>query len=279
MLDSHQQKWKQVLCSANVQYLFSQGSDFEERKCATRENRSLGNLLDSGWLNPSNRCLIALVLASSVYQLHSSPWLSSSWDSKMVLFFSSFTDSRKILMDKPFLSSNCLNSTESASFPSSQGPGDLIIESLGIALLELCFGKTLETFPEYKDMGQAKPSHAFSRGFALDLLPRSHTQIDSGFSDAIAWCLDHRETSLDEDKWRNDLFINVIVPLHPVHSTAIRIALQIHESTSFVVKNLTYQGDILNGGVGVYGPINAAHGPVYVGMLTLRILSPNLSLI
>jgi hypothetical protein len=90
---SHQQKWDQELNCGLALYKLSQGLNIMERRCATREKKTLGNLLDSGHLKRPECCLIALVLASSVYQLHSSPWLQNFWDNRKMVFFSSFTAS------------------------------------------------------------------------------------------------------------------------------------------------------------------------------------------
>ncbi|PMD45595.1 hypothetical protein L207DRAFT_578504 [Hyaloscypha variabilis F] len=258
---SHQQKWVQEMNCGRALYKLSQGLNIMERRCATREKKTLGNLLDSGHLNRPECCLIALVLASSVYQLHSSPWLQTSWDNRKIVFFSSFTDSSKILMDKPFLSGDHFHPDAKDSLSVTYGPGDLVVESLGIALLELCFGKTLETFPEYKDMGNVKPSHSFSRGFATDLLPRAYKQLGSEFADAIAWCLAHRQLNLEDESWRNELFNNVIVPLYEVY---IANPLM-RDGTSLINKGIIHNGDISNGGVGNYGTIRLDGGTNYIG--------------
>jgi hypothetical protein len=267
---SHQQKWDQVLNCGQSLYKLSQDLKIREMRCATREKKTLGNLLDSAYLNCPERCLIALVLASSVYQLHSSPWLQNSWDNRRIVFFSSFTDSTKILMDKPFLSGDYFHPDAHASFPLAHGPGDLVVESLGIALLELCLGKTLESFPEYKDMGNVIPSHSFSRGFATDiLLPRAYNQLGSEFADAIRWCLTHRQMSLDDDSWRNELFNNVIVPLHEVY---IANPLMI-DGTSLINKGINHHGDNKDGAVAFYGTVIMNGGTMNVGRVeptTLR---------
>jgi hypothetical protein len=258
-----QQKWHQVLSGETALYSLSQGSNSREKRCVTREKKTLGNLLDSGHLNQSECCLLALVLASSVYQLHSSPWLQTSWDKRQIVFFSSFTDSSKILKDKPFFSGEYFYGNAHASLPLAHCPGDLVVESLGITLLELCFGKTLETFPEYKEMGEVKPSHSFSHGFANRLLPRAYNRMGSEFADTIDWCLMHRQISLEDDSWRNELFLNVIIPLYNVY----RKIPVIPDGISLINGGIAHNGDISDGGVGNYGSIRfEGGGPNYIGM-------------
>ena len=215
-----QQTWFEVqLHNSNASFVLSPVCRFDDPPCEQRGKKSLQDLLNGCELNPVECLYIALVLASSVYQLHSSPWLDNCWTKEQIIFFSSFDDESNILLDKPFLSGEYFHARPQNGPDSEHSPGDSVVESLGIALLELCFNKCLEDFTEYKEKGETKPSHSFSRGIAnsTKLLKKAAHRMGDPFVDTIRWCLAHRQVNPDDDTWRNDLFMNVISPLYFIY--------------------------------------------------------------
>jgi len=234
------------------------------REDQLKSKKSLESLLSSGSLNPRECCFIALTLASSVYQLHSSPWLQSPWDKRNIMFFSSFADSSHVIKNKPFLSCNFLDGeARKHTFPNDRG--DCVIESLGIALLELCFGRPLETFATYLEKQGAVPSHFFSRGIARTLIPAAENQMGSGFADSIRWCLDYRKVDANDNNWRRELFYNVVSPLHIIYENMPSLM------EGFVSREITHNGDIVVGGVGMYGSPHF-HGTVNLGIVDFSYL-------
>lgn len=234
---------------------------FIEPPCEKRRKKSLGNLLVGCDLNRSECCFIALILASSVYQLHSSPWLQGCWKKEQIIFFSGFNEDSKIILDKPFLSSEKFN-TQHNRQPLEQSPGDSVVESLGIALLELCFNKPLETFPEYKEKGEVKPSHSFSRGIANSntILEKASHQMGPDFANTIRWCLAHRQVNPDDDTWRNELFANVITPLYQTYWG------EGGEKNFRSGGGIASYGDIKDGGVAIIGNSQFGDGSYHFGV-------------
>jgi len=227
------------------------------REDQLKSKKSLESLLSSASLNSRECCFIALTLASSVYQLHSSPWLQSPWDKRNIMFFSSVADSSHIIKNKPFLSCNFLDGeARKHTFPNDRG--DWVIESLGIALLELCFGRPLETFAPYQEKHGAVPSHFFSRGIARTLIPAAENHMGSGFADSIRWCLNYRKVDANDNNWRRELFYNVVSPLCTIYENMPS------PMEGFVSREITQNGDIRGGGVGIFGSPQF-HGPAFFG--------------
>jgi hypothetical protein len=163
-------------------------------------------------LSRQERYFIALTLASSLLQLHATPWLATQWSKKDILFLRNGPDS--IIADQPYVSQQ----------PPSQSPTSRdtskSISALGIMLLELCFGIALE-------------DHEIRRGFlgadgqpnpALDLVAAKewcerYAEGEAGqdFAGAIGWCLRNKpgRTSTDakDEGWKDALFTEVVKPL------------------------------------------------------------------
>lgn len=121
--------------------------------CWRPESATNGNQLQ----NRGKRLSIALVLAYSVLEFYSSPWLFKAWKMDDIYFF---TDDHGIVMTDRFfiLSESYKTATSNKSVSSSRA-----LESLGILILELWFGASLESRPSWK------------RGIGSDGLENEHT--------------------------------------------------------------------------------------------------------
>lgn len=84
------------------------------------------------------RYATALVLASSVAQLQSTPWLRTELSKKDVLFYPNVDDGN-INYNEPFVRQGFSSSSEEHSDAVERN-----FFSLGILLLELCFGRRLK---------------------------------------------------------------------------------------------------------------------------------------
>lgn len=162
-------------------------------------------------LTRRQRYSIALLVASSVAQLQSNSWLSTSLTKKDVLLFPcAGDDSSNVRCHEPFIRQG---------FPLSNGthgaePNDRNFTPLGILLLELCFGTRLEDHPLRKQH-RAETEEIKQ---ALDLkaaLKWSQSVYDEGgedYASAVRWCflpnVQHTKGS-----WRLEIIKNVIRPL------------------------------------------------------------------
>ena len=104
-------------------------------------------------LTRQQRFTIAAILASSFLQLHSTPWLADSWSKKDITFIRASDGSRRPLIEYPYISQSFISSRTkttpshplNTAYPSSADYDcRKCLFSLGVMLLELCFGEALE---------------------------------------------------------------------------------------------------------------------------------------
>ena len=103
---------------------------------------------------------------------------------------------------------------------------DRLLPTLGILLIELCFGTTLESQDlrrEYSKTMQGGCTSSADLDAALDLaVALEWSQSVAGeagedYHDAVQWCLRHQGSGAKDHKWRQDLFANVEAPLQSCH--------------------------------------------------------------
>jgi hypothetical protein len=120
---------------------------FTKRKPSDNDRAlTLGGMLSSdfeGHFSRRQRCSMALLLASSVAQLQFTGWLRTNFTKEDVLFFPCEDDDYNLPYSEPFIRRDFsinpeISNTDTASYN---------FYSLGILLLELCFGRRLEDHP------------------------------------------------------------------------------------------------------------------------------------
>ncbi|KAF2193526.1 hypothetical protein K469DRAFT_728734 [Zopfia rhizophila CBS 207.26] len=136
-----------------------------------------------GLLTRCKRYWLALTLMSSYLQLGSTPWLNTPLRKDSVLFFRDPSNTDALLLDSPYI---CGDMPKEAAININD-----TISTLGIRLLELCFGTPLES------------SRIVSE------------QAGPGFAEAVDWCLHAEE--LSNGSWRKEICTRVIVPLDYCH--------------------------------------------------------------
>jgi hypothetical protein len=165
-------------------------------------------------LTRRQRYLIALTLSSSHLQLYSTPWISSQWSKKDILFLRDSNSPDKILLDQPYISRNFAPTPAGSDNPND----DRSLSNLGIMLLELCFGTALEDHEiRQKYPTVSTPNPFLDIAAALEWSPRAVEEAGPEFADAIMWCLRGVPGSGESDgkleKWREELFLKVVEPL------------------------------------------------------------------
>jgi hypothetical protein len=192
------------------------GSDIqyclETTKTAPCDLVGLDSLLDTSSNIPfprRQRYHLAHVLASSQAQLHSTPWLKNEWRRTDVLFTKNKSE---VAVDQPRL-------TRDFSVANDGANEDHSVASLGMLLLELCFGKLLEDHPIRRSM----PVMSGPQNFYLDLaaaLQWSEQVVDEAgpaYAGAVKWCLSQSTVGTKDEKWRAELYENVVKPLQECH--------------------------------------------------------------
>ena len=100
-------------------------------------------------LSRTARYQIASIVASSLLQLETTPWLAGKLEKKNIIFYK---QNSKVLFEQPYISQS-FRSTRSPQTPPESSKTGLSarfatrdsLSSLGILLLELCFGETIES--------------------------------------------------------------------------------------------------------------------------------------
>jgi hypothetical protein len=166
-----------------------------------------------GHLSRRQRYSIALLVASSVGQLRSTPWLRRDLCKEDIMFFPSDDDKSIILYGEPFIQQGFqyghthLSSTDSCV-------KDCNFYFLGILLLELCFGCRLEDHPlrkKYPSTTDAIAKHAFDVLAALKWSGRVSGEGGDDYATAVKWCF--MNPTDREKNWRSEIVRNVVRPL------------------------------------------------------------------
>jgi hypothetical protein len=160
------------------------------------------------------KCILALTLASAVYYLHNTPWLEETWDLNDICMLS-----QSILSDQPYIS----REFPAAAILPAQSQRMRIIKNsiifaLGVALLEISYGKPLNTFVTADDLDAAGNRTAFTDYLVADRLAEGlRTRELPNYADATQRCIhcnfEASVFSLDDDDFRERFYQGVIVPL------------------------------------------------------------------
>ncbi|KAJ4294169.1 hypothetical protein N0V90_007859 [Kalmusia sp. IMI 367209] len=164
-----------------------------------------------GEFTRGQRFSIALLLASSVAQLRYTPWLNNGLAKKDVLFFPCVNDDCSMPYHEPFI---CQGFTLNDSTTSGVKANEFDLSSLGILLVELCFGSRLEEQPIRQryptEFGEAK--QAYDLVAALKWSEKVLGDGGKDYASAVRWCFFPSVTTGDPS-WRGEMIKNVIEPL------------------------------------------------------------------
>lgn len=169
-----------------------------------------------------DRVRLAVTLASSVLQLHETPWLDDDWGIDSIYFVER---PRYSAYDQPFVSRGI-----GASSPSSQRTipkhlGRMIrnqpLFALGIALIELWYGESLSELHEHEDGPLDPPDLQSSLLTRFNTADRLADELadDAGtkYSDAVRRCIrcdfSLRVNSLEDVQFQKAVFQGVVAKL------------------------------------------------------------------
>jgi len=172
------------------------------------------------------KCTLALTLASAVYHLHNTPWLEETWGLKDICILS-----QSVLSDQPYISRD---------FPATAPPPahsqrmriikNSIIFALGVALLEISYGKPLQTFVTKEDLDNATGNRTAFTDYliAIRLAEGLRTRELPNYADATQRCIhcnfEASVFSLDDDDFRERFYQGVIVPLRKDYEYVVSAA-------------------------------------------------------
>lgn len=184
--------------------------DTQVPSTARTSTKTLGDLLaNAEVLSRRKRYSLALTLASSYLQLGATPWLNTQLRTESIVFLQDAFDPTTTAIDHPYIRRDTTKSKQSQSTEA--------LPSLGIRLLELCFGKSLEatSFRKQLPAGDSTTAHVLDYVAAIQWSKEVGEEAGPEFAEAIDWCLHAKERS--DSSWRNDLLQHVVVPLDACH--------------------------------------------------------------
>lgn len=162
-------------------------------------------------LKRAQRFQIALKIASSHLQLHSTSWARKQWESGDVMFPQTTANGSSILLERPFVSASFGATTSVSRAPRLS---DRSFGCLGIMLLELLFDSQLEEHELWLLLGPHNTADPLFRLIvAKQWVDDVEGEAGSDFFAAVDWCLNKSPTTLDGDQWRKDLACEVVLPL------------------------------------------------------------------
>ncbi|KAI1385761.1 uncharacterized protein F4822DRAFT_445662 [Hypoxylon trugodes] len=177
------------------------------------------------------RYALSFTLASSFLQLLDTPWLPELWRKSDIIFIHSDKEADIFLLDQPYLTrefvaqplqGNEQGKTSLSAPTGARGIGSgasRSIELLGVALLELCFGQSLESQPH---RGKWPPGNndmekcTFDTVAARDWVEEVNEEAGPDFDEAIRWCLGGY-MNIAPDEWRREMLRRVVRPLERCH--------------------------------------------------------------
>lgn len=156
---------------------------------------------------------IALILASSHLQLHSTPWLHEQWDGEHVRFTLNSSDPNAASLGEPYLSKHF--TPVQSTPPATSSKPDRSFVSLGIVLLELCFGYRFEecSFWSTPGIAQLKADPHVRQAMACQWLEDVEGDAGVDYAGAVEWTLRQAPVTVKDNSWRLDFAENVVQPL------------------------------------------------------------------
>ena len=166
-----------------------------------------------------DRLKIAVTLASSVLQLDGTLWLKNQWTCDDILFHSTKGQPEAVEYTRPYLSwqrccSTALPALNSLRLGIQTIRNDVLL-ALGLALVELCFGRTLGDMWKPND---GDINHTMTRvNTATRLHGSVYREMGIPYGEAVRRCLfqpfDVRELSLDIEEVQQKVLDDIVSPL------------------------------------------------------------------
>lgn len=152
---------------------------------------------------------IALTLASSHLQLHSTPWLEQHWTSRDVHLAISVDQSK--MRAEPYI----VTPIPAAASTTTTTKKDRSFSTLGIVLLELCFNTSLETHELWQNPAYTalKTDPMIRQTVACEWLAEVPEEAGDDYATAVDWTLRQAPVVCRDDKWRAEFAQNVVQPL------------------------------------------------------------------
>jgi len=183
---------------------------------------SLRTVLKDPKFTRRDRLKLSVTLASSVLQLHETPWLEKDWG-KDSIFFVNRPD--KTVYDQPFVSQHLIHTASPPTPDISHQLGMIVrnptLFALGVALIELWYKRPMADFHEEVDGSQNTGNALFdlmAQFNTADRLSKAlYDEAGDTYSDAVRRCIrcdfDSRASSLDNAQLQKAVHQGVVAQL------------------------------------------------------------------
>ncbi|KAL2049168.1 hypothetical protein ABVK25_010597 [Lepraria finkii] len=191
---------------------------------------------DAHRLTKKERLILAVNLASSLLQLHTTPWLNERWTKKDIVFLKRDTSAAIKTQSRPPRPFNATEPFVSHAFLSCFGPvqaqnpqssilpapihGNLNLLALGIILLELYFGESIESRRQPEDLLNGCVNSSTHLNVARRWLLECHQQeMSNGYWMATNHCIHcffdpmPKSTDLHDEDFRESVYQKIVLPL------------------------------------------------------------------
>ena len=173
-------------------------------------------------LSRAERLELALTISSSVLQLNGTPWLRQSLTKHDILLLADDgTDSqRRAFVFAAFSATGPTNSFKSKAFLGL--PRNETLFALSILLTELCLGQSFESLRSEEDpLDRNGNSNILTdMSTATRSLEDVYREAGNRYGDAVRRCIhcdfNQRNTSLEDDSFRQAVYDGVVVPLQEI---------------------------------------------------------------
>ena len=161
-------------------------------------------------LSKKSRLRLAVILASTALQLHNTPWIHKKWGKQDIRFHNGDVDHPHI--SKTFTKDAI--EVKDVTKPSWTPIRNDSIFNLGVLLLELSYGKSLDSFRTHED-----PPIFTEYAIASRLVTGLSEEESSGYVDAARACIfcdfgtKIKISSLDNEAFRQAVYEDVVAPL------------------------------------------------------------------
>ena len=170
---------------------------------------------------------VAVTLASSIIQLDGTGWLKQQWDSDDIVLLAqqSSVDYTHPYLSWKILPEGMRSQVEVHHTHSTNRPirCDALI-SLGVTLVELCFGQSISRLIRPEDATPDERSRR--RSAAIRLLSYVDMERGETYGDVVRRCLecpfDVHEKNLDNETFQRAVFERIVLPLHEELKNFIR---------------------------------------------------------
>ena len=163
------------------------------------------------------RLKLAVRLASSVLQFHTSGWLQEKWGKQDIYLIqrgASQSGNPSLEMPVVLQAFTPEPTVQEASIESRIIRCNLSLFSLGIVLIELWYWKNVESF--HAGESQVENLDIARYITVQELIEKFHEVAGIDYSSSVRRCIrgiDHQETQLENNDFKNEVYVKVLQPL------------------------------------------------------------------